>query len=154
VRIDFVGLDRLKKRFKQRPTPATDRPYWAVGRIRYENADSGGTDGLLLYIKSGLHGTECMDVLSYAAAHLDFPHESTVNQFFTESQFESYRALGYEIAYKMLCYAERERQVETAGDGQGNAVAARAIDDFNIGVSTLTLDGIIERLHANLRRTA
>jgi hypothetical protein len=44
-------------------------------------------------------------VLSYAAVHLDFPHESTVNQFFTKSQFESYRALGYETAYKMLCYA-------------------------------------------------
>ena len=25
----------------------------------------------------------------------DFPHESTADQFFSESQFESYRALGY-----------------------------------------------------------
>jgi hypothetical protein len=39
-----------------------------------------------------------MGVLSYAIAHGTFPHESTLNQFFSESQFESYRALGYEIA--------------------------------------------------------
>jgi hypothetical protein len=39
-----------------------------------------------------------MGVLSYAISHATFPHETTLNQFFTESQFESYRALGYEIA--------------------------------------------------------
>ena len=57
-----------------------------VGR---NDADGEGTDGLLLYLKSGLHGTEPMDVLSYAMAHPAFPHETTANQFFTESQFES-----------------------------------------------------------------
>jgi hypothetical protein len=158
VRIDVIGLDRLKKRFKRRPTPAPDQPYWAVGRIRYRDADFGGAagaDGLLLYIKAGLHGTECMDVLSYASVHLDFPHESTANQFFTESQFESYRALGYEIAYKALCYAERERLVgATATPEAGNAIAAQPIDNFNVRVSALTLDGIVERLHANLQRTS
>jgi hypothetical protein len=34
------------------------------------------------------------DVMAYAAAHASFPHESTADQFFTESQFESYRHLG------------------------------------------------------------
>lgn len=98
VRIDISGLDRLKKRFKERPTPAKKGPYWAVGRIRYNDADGGGKDGWLLYFKSGLHGTEPMDVLSYAMTHAAFPHETTANQFFTESQFESYRRLGFEIA--------------------------------------------------------
>jgi hypothetical protein len=36
-------------------------------------------------------------VLSYAMSHASFPRETTTNQFFTESQFESYRMLGYEI---------------------------------------------------------
>jgi hypothetical protein len=73
----------------------------------------------------------------------------------TESQFESYRALGYEIAYKILCYAERERLVGAAAtEAEANVIAAQPIDNFNIGVSTLTLDGIVERLHANLQRTA
>ncbi|TWA99862.1 patatin-like phospholipase family protein [Bradyrhizobium stylosanthis] len=101
VRIDLHGLDLLKKRFKERPTPAEQAPYWAIGDIRYSEADGGDAkDGLLLYFKSGLHGTEPMGVLSYAIAHATFPHESTLNQFFSESQFESYRALGYEIAQR------------------------------------------------------
>jgi hypothetical protein len=152
VRIDFVGLDRLKKRFKRRPTPALDQPYWAVGRIRYHNADSTGEDGYLLYVKAGLHGTECMDVLSYAATHKEFPHENTANQFFTESQFESYRALGFDIAYKMLCYAEREGRYAAATQDKRQAIAAQAINDFDVGVSTQRLDQIIAALHADLQR--
>lgn len=34
---------------------------------------------------------------AYAAAHAKFPHESTLSQWFGESQFESYRSLGYVI---------------------------------------------------------
>ncbi len=99
VRIDLHGLDLLKKRFTERPSPAKEGPYWAIGDVRYSEADGGESqDGLLLYFKSGLHGTEPMGVLSYAIAHATFPHETTLNQFFSESQFESYRALGYEIA--------------------------------------------------------
>jgi hypothetical protein len=99
VRIDLHGLDRLKKRFSERPSPATPAPYWAVGDILYRDADGESSEnGLLLYLKAGLHGTESMGILSYAMSHSTFPHETTVNQFFTESQFESYRMLGYEIA--------------------------------------------------------
>ena len=39
-----------------------------------------------------------MAVASYAAANPDFPHESTADQWFSESQFESYRGLGYAMA--------------------------------------------------------
>ena len=38
----------------------------------------------------------------YATAHPDFPHESTADQWFSESQFESYRSLGFEIADEVL----------------------------------------------------
>ena len=39
-----------------------------------------------------------MDILQFSRVSWTFPHESTGNQFFTESQFESYRALGeYEM---------------------------------------------------------
>ncbi len=151
IRIDFVGLDRLKKRLENRPTPAREAPYWAVGRIRYRDADGAGTDGWLLYIKAGLHGTECMDVLSYATTHLNFPHESTVNQFFTESQFESYRALGFEIAYKMLCYAERARRWQAAAtDPERQQIMAQPIDDFRVTTSAERLDEMIEHLRDNL----
>jgi type IV secretory pathway VirD2 relaxase len=36
-------------------------------------------------------------VRGYALAHKAFPHETTADQWFTESQLESYRALGFEI---------------------------------------------------------
>jgi hypothetical protein len=34
-------------------------------------------------------------VRNYKKEHASFPHESTVDQWFSESQFESYRQLGY-----------------------------------------------------------
>lgn len=156
VRIDFTGLDQLKKRFKRRPTPAQEQPYWAVGHIRYGDADQReSADGLILYIKAGLHGTECMDVLSYATTHKEFPHESTANQFFTESQFESYRALGYEIAYKALCEAERQRRFDATNDVVRRAdIATRNINSFRADQLPQTLREAIDKLDASLKRTA
>ena len=53
--------------------------------------------GWLLYIKSSLTGNEPADVLQYQSENPDFPHQSTGDQFFSESQFESYRRLGLHI---------------------------------------------------------
>ena len=39
---------------------------------------------------------------NYATESLDFPHETTADQFFSESQFESYRALGRH-AFNEIC---------------------------------------------------
>jgi len=43
-------------------------------------------------------------------ANLDFPHQSTANQWFTESQFESYRSLGFEIMEDLLYRASKGEQ--------------------------------------------
>jgi hypothetical protein len=141
VRIEMCGLDRLRDGFAQRPAAAAPQPYWAVGRIRYKAADGAGEDGLLLYFKSGLHGTEPVDVQSYAASHPAFPHETTANQFFAETQFESYRALGFEIV---------GRAFEAAG------CAARGVAGTDAGPQAAgpTLDAVIERLHAQLNPQA
>ncbi len=53
--------------------------------------------GWILYFKSSLTGDEPEDVKQYRASHPDFPHQTTLNQFFTESQFESYRRLGLHL---------------------------------------------------------
>ncbi len=45
---------------------------------------------------------QTVDVQAYAAAHPDFPHESTADQFFGESQFESYRKLGESLMSRLL----------------------------------------------------
>jgi hypothetical protein len=69
----------------------------AVGTIRYDLADPKGEKGVLVYIKASLTGDEPADVLNYQTAHPTFPHESTADQWFTESQFESYRRLGQHV---------------------------------------------------------
>jgi len=83
--------------------------YWAVGHIRYSavdpppaGAEKASRDGRILYLKPAFYGTEPPDIFQYATANREFPHESTVDQFFSESQFESYRMLGVH-AVEQLC---------------------------------------------------
>ena len=52
--------------------------------------------------QAGYHGTESAGVVAYATANAAFPHESTGDQFFSESQFESYHTLGFEIMDSVL----------------------------------------------------
>src|SRR2546430_4531879 len=56
----------------------------------------------LIYLKPAFYGRESMDVVNYAKTSPTFPHESTVDQFFNESQFESYRALGSHVIDEIL----------------------------------------------------
>jgi hypothetical protein len=70
-------------------------PHFAWGRVHYSRRDAAAADGWILYIKPALCALEPADVMSYARTHPDFPHESTTDQFFSESQFESYRKLGW-----------------------------------------------------------
>jgi len=112
VQIRFYNLERLAKRSADGKAIA-DADYHAIGEIDYIGADgSAPTDGLppiqngrILYIKAGYHGTESAGVRSYANSRPEFPHESTLNQWFTESQFESYRSLGFEITETVLATA-------------------------------------------------
>ena len=66
----------------------------AVATIEYSKADPASEDGVLIYVKPMRLGSEPPDVASYAAAHPEFPHQSTADQWFDESQTESYRLLG------------------------------------------------------------
>ena len=63
---------------------------FACGDIDY----GGGHSGRLLYVKPSFLAKIPADVRSYGAVHKLFPHESTLDQWFSESQFESYRMLG------------------------------------------------------------
>jgi hypothetical protein len=84
-----------------------------VGSIQYPNARFAGT---LIYIKASLSGDEPADVLQYAALHPEFPHQNTADQFFDESQFESYRRLGYHIGTSVLgCAVDRGMKIADAG---------------------------------------
>ena len=83
------------------PDPASGRSLYrcAVGTIRYPERDGEpAARGYLLYLKPSLTGDEPSDVLQYAKGSPAFPHEPTADQWFSESQFESYRKLGFHTA--------------------------------------------------------
>jgi hypothetical protein len=74
----------------------------AIGRIRYSAVDgSTAPDGIIVYIKPACYGDEPRDIYEYFKRSETFPHESTADQFFSESQFESYRMLGAHTMEKL-----------------------------------------------------
>jgi hypothetical protein len=82
--------------------------YFAIGKIDYSTVDKNNEakgknsyEGVLIYVKPAFYGDEPIDVFNYAQSSITFPHETTADQFFSESQFESYRSLGLYIADKM-----------------------------------------------------
>jgi Patatin-like phospholipase len=77
--------------------------HWAVGTIDYSLVDPHQTGpGIIAYLKTSLTGDESADVLNYHRVHPDFPHQTTAEQWFTESQFESYRCLGQHTITELL----------------------------------------------------
>jgi patatin-like phospholipase len=91
VKIEFKEL-RIAAR---KNPPSGEGVYCAVGHIYYPEAPA--EPGYLIYFKPGFYGDEPPDIRAYAAMHPTFPHETTANQWFTESQMESYRSLGAHV---------------------------------------------------------
>jgi hypothetical protein len=81
--------------------PEGDKPskrHYALAKILYPD----GAPGTLVYWKASITGGMPPDIMHYKRTMNDFPHQSTADQFFDESQFESYRNLGYEVAKRSL----------------------------------------------------
>lgn len=109
IRIDMgIPIEPLKTEYVRPEAGEKHGKYCAMGEIQYGNVDGclfGCTIkcshdkplGYLLYIKPALREDCPADVRNYGRESRSFPHESTVDQFFSESQFESYRALGRHI---------------------------------------------------------
>lgn len=107
IRIDFGVPIRFEKEIEIFPNSnAKVGLYCATARIDYDAVDKGTPPGRLLYIKPTLRGRGehpvPYDVYSYARTVDAFPHESTADQWFSESQFESYRALGFHALEQIL----------------------------------------------------
>lgn len=106
VYINFGKLRGLRTRAKD--NSVIEGAYYAIGEIDYQTAPGGNAaseNGYILYVKPGYHGTESAGIVAYATANAAFPHESTADQFFSESQFESYHTLGFEITDSVLTEA-------------------------------------------------
>ncbi len=97
IRID-IGLDELKPDEKGR----VGRHY-AIGTIVYPQTDAHPwTSGHLVLMKASVHAGDHETVLKYHQSRPVFPQETTVDQFFSEEQFEAYRTLGENIATQLL----------------------------------------------------
>ena len=109
IKIDMEGLDLIRYGIQ----------HHAIGTIHYGNSRIGK----LIYLKSSLLGDDSLEsslpddlfessrrrtddrlydgnayIAHYKALNPAFPHETTGDQFFDETQFECYRALGYQVA--------------------------------------------------------
>lgn len=73
-------------------------PHCAIGEIMYPD----DRRGVLIYIKASLTGDENDCIFHYKKKYSDFPHETTLDQWFSEEQFEAYRGLGFHIAYNLF----------------------------------------------------
>jgi hypothetical protein len=112
-RIDFgVEIDLDLSKLRKVAATGFSSAHVVTGKIRYPEAKAG-TTGSITYIKASLvtykaaKGSNAApsdlpdvpaDVQSYYLQHGHFPHDSTLQQWFTESQFESYRRLGQSVA--------------------------------------------------------
>jgi hypothetical protein len=67
-----------------------------------KNVKRKKTNPKLIYIKPMLCGKEPADIVSYKKNNPKFPHESTGDQWFSESQFESYRKLGFHAIEEII----------------------------------------------------
>jgi predicted acylesterase/phospholipase RssA len=118
-RIDFgvaidLDLSGLTPNMKSKLSPA----HIVRGTIRYPET-LPGDEGEVIYIKASLtcrtpkdgsppplKGSVELpdvpgDVQNYKLQNQDFPHDSTAEQWFTESQFESYRRLGQSVVERI-----------------------------------------------------
>ena len=99
IRTQAVTSEIKNGQLKEQPGP-----HVALGSISYPPLKPGGDreKGALIYIKASLSGDESDYVIAYKKANPRFPHETTLDQLFSEEQFEAYRALGEHIARRFL----------------------------------------------------
>ncbi|HUR32946.1 MAG TPA: hypothetical protein VM032_04070 [Vicinamibacterales bacterium] len=75
----------------------------ALARVVHGDAnDPDAARSWLIYVKATLMGDEPEDVCHYHRSHPDFPQETTLDQFFDEAQWESYRRLGQHVGRRVL----------------------------------------------------
>jgi hypothetical protein len=117
INIEFQGIS-ITREF----TPASR--HCAVGTIGYKAVDGpSADDGVLVYIKSSLTGNEPRDVMNYAQQNPAFPHQPTSDQWFDESQFESYRRLGLHVVDEILQFQTGSRSLQEFTDTAGSYCA-------------------------------
>ena len=94
------------------------RAHAILANVYYEGSQVA--ESLMLFVKPSLTGDEPLDILQYRQDHRAFPQEPTVDQYFDEAQWESYRALGEHIGSQLFA--------EPSGHGWSPFGTARSSD--------------------------
>ncbi len=85
-------------------------PHCVIGTIQYPNSKK---PGYIVYVKPSLSGDENDSIADYRRRNETFPHEFTGDQFFSEEQFEVYRALGF---HAMRSFLKGSEEMPTFAD--------------------------------------
>ncbi len=124
----------------QYPSPKEEMgEYGAQGPRACECLQEKGNSrytGILVYLKSSLVGDEPADLMAYKLRHDVFPHDMTGNQWFTETQFESYRRLGHHVAMTAIqpALSPSETRVPSGLDPAQSAAQMEALFQRMYGI--------------------
>jgi hypothetical protein len=122
IRVDLGVPIELPELSINAPTQDLKNKYCAIGTIRYSCVDRDPEDyttrdkdfdGVLIYLKPSLIGEEPRDVVNYWQGSNSFPQEVITDQWFSEAQFESYRALGSHMI-DTICGGESRNPINLA----------------------------------------
>lgn len=166
IKIDITPLVKIGKDDK---FPRTNH---VIGSIRYsqshfaelgwKNVSPEERVGTVVYIKPGLlerHPSLSVDVRQYAIENASFPHQTTVDQWFDEAQFESYRSLGEQSAPFIVeslnvsqtelyeSALQKEKAHQKLNEEETNALGALAVRQ-KITQKTLTLQDVPGLFHS------
>ena len=97
VRIELPWKQIKEKALAYNEGRQSPGPHCAIGKIYYPAGE-----GYLIYIKSSLTHDENDYVADYKRRFPTFPHEDTLDQLFSEEQFEVYRALGFHALNRVM----------------------------------------------------
>lgn len=97
IKVDVSALEPDDRGRSRQPAVAGD--------ILYPD----GKWGVLLLFKPTLTGQEPVDIVQYRHANEAFPHESTLDQFYDEAQWESYRRLGRHAVEAAFGFARKNQ---------------------------------------------
>jgi hypothetical protein len=111
IRVDFGVPIEMRKKMNLGKNPDDANNYCAIADIFYSCVDAPGGktpdpayDGVLIYIKPSLNGSEPADVLNFHRSDDAFPEDTITDQWFGEAQFESYRMLGSHMIKVITSY--------------------------------------------------
>jgi hypothetical protein len=114
-------------------------PHVAVGRIDYSDDEHG----VLFYVKASMSGDESDLVRDYRRRNKDFPHETTLDQFFSEEQFEVYRALGFDAVHDFFIGIDKAALLRASALANWPGLIDNALRHINVPSSAVAL--IVQR---------